>query len=106
MKISKFEATYGDAITIQNSTNVWVDHCDLSAVRDGDKDFYDGLADLSYAADWVTISSTYFHGHVSNLVEMYVNHTNSIFQSKGSFGWPFRQECGRGRRYTPRNLCQ
>ncbi|KAL4727955.1 hypothetical protein ACLX1H_004656 [Fusarium chlamydosporum] len=61
MKISKVEATYGDAITIQKSTNVWIDHCDLSAVRDGDKDFYDGLVDLSHAADWVTISHTYFH---------------------------------------------
>ncbi|KAM0196146.1 hypothetical protein ACHAPI_006173 [Fusarium lateritium] len=52
IKISKVEADYGDAITIQTSTNVWVDHCDLSASRDGDKDFYDGLIDLSHAADW------------------------------------------------------
>ncbi|KAF5547591.1 pectate lyase [Fusarium phyllophilum] len=52
MKISKVEADYGDAITIQKSTNVWVDHCDLSAVRGDDKDFYDGLVDLSHAADW------------------------------------------------------
>jgi pectate lyase len=63
MKISKVEADYGDAITIQKSTNVWVDHCDLSATRDGDKDFYDGLVDLSHAADFVTISYTYFHDH-------------------------------------------
>ncbi|EWZ31115.1 pectin lyase fold/virulence factor [Fusarium oxysporum Fo47] len=63
MKISKVEADYGDAITIQKSTNVWVDHCDLSAVRGDDKDFYDGLVDLSHAADWVTISYTYFHDH-------------------------------------------
>lgn len=65
MKIAKVEADYGDAITIQKSTNVWVDHCDLSASREGDKDFYDGLVDLSHAADWVTISNTYFHDHVS-----------------------------------------
>ncbi|KAJ4192369.1 hypothetical protein NW767_010593 [Fusarium falciforme] len=63
MKISKVEADYGDAITIQKSTNVWVDHCDLSATRSGDKDFYDGLVDLSHAADWVTISFTYLHDH-------------------------------------------
>ncbi|KAF4962228.1 hypothetical protein FSARC_9680 [Fusarium sarcochroum] len=63
MKISKVEADYGDAITIQKSTNVWVDHCDLSATRDGDKDFYDGLVDLSHAADWVTISHTFLHDH-------------------------------------------
>ncbi|KAM0418958.1 hypothetical protein ACHAPT_012116 [Fusarium lateritium] len=63
MKISKVENDYGDAITIQKSTNVWVDHCDLSAARTGDKDFYDGLVDLSHAADWVTISYTYLHDH-------------------------------------------
>lgn len=65
MKIFKVEADYGDAITIQLSKNIWVDHCDLSATRDGDKDFYDGLVDLSHAADWVTISYTYLHDHVS-----------------------------------------
>ncbi|KAF4984499.1 hypothetical protein FZEAL_347 [Fusarium zealandicum] len=63
MKLSKVENKYGDAITIQKSTNVWVDHCDLSASREGDKDFYDGLVDLSHAADWVTISHTYLHDH-------------------------------------------
>lgn len=63
LKISKVEADYGDAITIQLSKNVWVDHCDLSATRDGNKDFYDGLVDLSHAADWVTVSHTYFHDH-------------------------------------------
>ncbi|KAL0941425.1 pectate lyase [Colletotrichum truncatum] len=64
MKISKVEADYGDAITIQLTKNVWVDHCDLSATREGvDKDFYDGLTDLSHAADWVTVSHTYFHDH-------------------------------------------
>lgn len=67
LKISKVEKAYGDAITIQTTTNVWVDHCDLSATRDGsvDKDFYDGLTDLSHAADFVTVSFTYYHDHVS-----------------------------------------
>ncbi|TDZ67875.1 Pectate lyase plyB [Colletotrichum trifolii] len=64
MKIGKVEAAYGDAITIQLSKNVWVDHCELYATREGvDKDFYDGLVDLSHAADWVTISNVYFHDH-------------------------------------------
>ncbi|VUC25220.1 unnamed protein product [Clonostachys rosea] len=63
MKISKVLAEYGDCITIQKSTNVWVDHCDLSGDRDVDKDQYDGLVDLSHAADYVTISYTYFHDH-------------------------------------------
>ena len=28
------------------STNVWIDHCDLSSNRDHDKDYYDGLIDV------------------------------------------------------------
>jgi pectate lyase len=66
MKISKVLAAYGDAITINESTNVWVDHCDLSGDETVGKDTYDGLVDLSHAADFVTISHTYFHNHVSS----------------------------------------
>lgn len=65
MKIAKVLAAYGDAVTIQLSTNVWVDHCDLSGDETVGKDTYDGLVDLSHAADFVTISHTYFHNHVS-----------------------------------------
>lgn len=65
MKIAKVLADYGDAVTIQKSTNVWVDHCDLSGDETVGKDTYDGLVDLSHAADYVTISHTYFHNHVS-----------------------------------------
>lgn len=67
MKIAKVLADYGDAVTIQLSTNVWVDHCDLSGDETVGKDTYDGLVDLSHAADFVTISNTYFHNHVSTL---------------------------------------
>ncbi|KAM0276052.1 hypothetical protein ACHAQH_007138 [Verticillium albo-atrum] len=82
MAISKVENTYGDAITIQLSKNVWVDHCDLSATRSGDKDFYDGLADLSHAADWVTISHTYFHDHSKGSL---VGHSdNNAAEDKGT----------------------
>lgn len=67
MKIGKVDADYGDAIRLYMATNVWVDHCDLYGDRDVGKDTYDGLVDLSHAADWVTISHTYFHDHVSCL---------------------------------------
>lgn len=69
MKIGKVENKYGDGITIQLSTNVWVDHCDVYGDRNVGKDFYDGLVDLSHAADFVTISHTYFHDHVSKKKE-------------------------------------
>lgn len=64
LKISKVLAAYGDGITINHSTNVWVDHCDLSGDETVGKDTYDGLVDLSHAADFVTISHTYLHNHV------------------------------------------
>lgn len=52
-----------DAIAIDNATNVWVDHCDLYSDLDHGKDYYDGLCDISHAADYVTVSNTHFHDH-------------------------------------------
>lgn len=63
LKISKVLASNGDAIGIQASTNVWVDHVEVSSDLDHDKDYYDGLLDVSHASDWVTISNTYIHDH-------------------------------------------
>jgi pectate lyase len=53
----------GDAIAIQESQNVWVDHVDLSSDLDHDKDYYDGLLDVTHAADYVTISNSFMHDH-------------------------------------------
>lgn len=64
MKIGKVPADYGDAIRLYMSTNVWVDHCDLYGDLSAGKDTYDGLVDLSHAADFVTISHSYLHDHV------------------------------------------
>ncbi|OOQ89550.1 putative pectate lyase A [Penicillium brasilianum] len=61
--ISKVLADNGDAIGIQYSNNVWVDHCDVSSDRDHDKDYYDGLIDITHASDYVTVSNTYIHDH-------------------------------------------
>ncbi|KAI1099292.1 polysaccharide lyase family 1 protein [Jackrogersella minutella] len=63
MKISKVDADNGDAIGIDGSSNVWVDHCDLSGDLGSGKDDYDGLVDISHASEWITISNTYFHDH-------------------------------------------
>ncbi|MES1206865.1 MAG: polysaccharide lyase family 1 protein [Pseudomonadota bacterium] len=54
-----------DAITIQGpgSSNIWVDHCDLSSERHPDGASYDGLIDITHAADSITISWTAFHDH-------------------------------------------
>lgn len=63
MAISKVLADNNDAIGIQASTYVWIDHCDLSSDRDHDKDYYDGLCDITHASDFVTVSNAYFHDH-------------------------------------------
>ncbi|OGE55624.1 hypothetical protein PENARI_c004G08022 [Penicillium arizonense] len=61
--VKKVLADNGDAIGIQKSTNVWVDHCDVSSDQDHDKDYYDGLIDITHAADYVTVSNTFIHDH-------------------------------------------
>jgi pectate lyase len=53
----------GDAIAIQEAQNVWVDHVDLSSDLDHDKDYYDGLLDVTHAADYVTVSNSFMHDH-------------------------------------------
>lgn len=59
--ISKAVGT--DAITVQHSTKVWVDHNDLSSDRTHGKDYYDGLLDITHAADYVSVSWNKFHDH-------------------------------------------
>ncbi|KAI0879854.1 polysaccharide lyase family 1 protein [Annulohypoxylon maeteangense] len=63
MKIAKVAAQNGDAIGIDASSNIWIDHCDLSGDLNSGKDDYDGLVDISHGSQWVTISNTYFHDH-------------------------------------------
>lgn len=63
LTIKKVVAASGDAIAIQKSTNVWVDHCDVSSDQSHGKDYYDGLIDITHAADYVTVSNTFIHDH-------------------------------------------
>lgn len=50
------KTTDNDAIEINNSHHVWIDHCDFSH-------FDDGLIDIKNAADYVTVSWCHFHNH-------------------------------------------
>ncbi|WP_431682367.1 pectate lyase family protein [Kitasatospora sp. KL5] len=61
LKISKAVGT--DAITLQASTKVWVDHNDLSSDRTHGKDYYDGLLDITHGSDSITASWNKFHDH-------------------------------------------
>ncbi|RAL58263.1 hypothetical protein DID88_002263 [Monilinia fructigena] len=59
----KVIAGNGDAIGVQASTNVWIDHVDVSSDLSHGKDYYDGLIDITHASDWVTVSNSYLHDH-------------------------------------------
>ncbi|KAL4865312.1 putative pectate lyase B [Aspergillus spectabilis] len=63
LKIGQVDADNGDAVGIDESTNVWIDHLDLSGDLSAGKDDLDGLLDITHAADWITVSNTYFHDH-------------------------------------------
>ncbi|KAI0143589.1 pectin lyase fold/virulence factor [Xylariaceae sp. FL1272] len=53
-----------DLVEIQYSTQVWIDHCDFSTEGiTGDKDYYDGLLDITHASDYITVSYNVFHDH-------------------------------------------
>ncbi|KAI1109819.1 pectin lyase fold/virulence factor [Nemania sp. NC0429] len=60
----KISHAYGnDAITIQNSTRVWIDHNEFFSDITHGPDEYDGQLDIVRASDWITVSWNYFHDH-------------------------------------------
>ncbi|KAJ7595073.1 polysaccharide lyase family 1 protein [Mycena floridula] len=63
VKISKVLAEAGDAIGIQSSSQVWVDHADLSSDLDHDKNSYDGLLDITHGCTGVTVTWSKLHDH-------------------------------------------
>jgi pectate lyase len=65
LNISKVTASSGDgdAIHVDHSDHIWIDHNDLSSDMSHGKDFYDGLVDLTHAADFVTVSWNKLHDH-------------------------------------------
>lgn len=62
-QINKVLADAGDAIGIQAAHNVWVDHVELWSDRDHDKDYYDGLLDITHGSYSISVTYTYFHDH-------------------------------------------
>jgi pectate lyase len=53
-----------DAIEITGGAkNIWIDHCELFADLDHDKDYYDGLLDIKNESAFITVSWTVFHDH-------------------------------------------
>ena len=60
LKIAKAS---GDAIKIQVSHHMWIDHCDLSSDRTDTTSGYDGLVDITHGSQFVTVSWTLFQHH-------------------------------------------
>jgi pectate lyase len=66
LNISKVTAASGtgDAIHIESGANhIWIDHNNLFSDQNNGKDYYDGLIDITHAADYVTVSWNYLHDH-------------------------------------------
>jgi pectate lyase len=63
-----------DAVHIEGSHQIWVDHCDLSSDRDLPKGTYDGLVDITHGSYNITVSWTYFHDHFNPCL---VGHTDT-----------------------------
>jgi pectate lyase len=62
LKISHAEGR--DAIGISGgSRNIWIDHCDFFSDRDHDKDYYDGLLDITNGSSFITVSWCRLHDH-------------------------------------------
>jgi pectate lyase len=66
LKIAKVPAGNGngDAIHIEKATHIWIDHNDLSSDTSHGTDYYDGLLDITHAADYITVSWNFEHDHV------------------------------------------
>lgn len=56
-----FKNASDDSINVQYSTNVWIDHNDLSAG-------YDGLVDIKRASDYITVSWNKVHDHDKDML--------------------------------------
>ncbi|KAK0205820.1 polysaccharide lyase family 1 protein [Desarmillaria ectypa] len=63
VKVQKVLASAGDAIAIQEAHNVWVDHVDLSSDLSHDKDYYDGLLDITHGSYGITVTNSKLYNH-------------------------------------------
>lgn len=52
-----------DAIQIENATHIWIDHNTMSSTIEDDPDFYDGMLDITHAADFITVSWNVIRDH-------------------------------------------
>ncbi|KAG8735707.1 hypothetical protein FRC10_010236 [Ceratobasidium sp. 414] len=63
LSINKVLAEAGDALGVQAANRVWIDSVELWSDRDHDKDYYDGLLDITHGCYAVTVTNSYLHDH-------------------------------------------
>ncbi|MCI4662291.1 MAG: type I secretion C-terminal target domain-containing protein [Neomegalonema sp.] len=70
----------GDAISIESSSNIWIDHNEFYAEdpETSGKEDYDGLVDIKKGSSNITVSNNYFH---DNYRAMMINHNDSDIAS-------------------------
>jgi pectate lyase len=64
-----------DGITVQYSSRVWIDHCELYSDTVHASDYYKWLVNVKHQSDFVTVSWTRFHDHF-NTVQVGHSDTN------------------------------
>ena len=77
LKIHHVPSEYGDAVGIDESHHVWIDHCELYSDMEHDKDYYDGLLDIKNGSRYVTVSWNYLHDHYKTSL---IGHTDDAEQ--------------------------
>lgn len=60
----KLSFSRDDLIKVKESENIWIDHNELWNDRNHDKDYYDGLVDITRGSSYVTVSWNYMHDHI------------------------------------------
>ncbi|KAG8723863.1 hypothetical protein FRC09_001442 [Ceratobasidium sp. 395] len=63
VKINKVLASAGDALAVQAANRVWIDSVELWSDRDHDKDYYDGLLDITHGCYAVSVTNSYLRDH-------------------------------------------
>lgn len=53
----------GDAIQIESATHIWIDHNTMSSTIEDNPDHYDGMLDITHAADYITVSWNVIRNH-------------------------------------------
>lgn len=76
-----------DAIDIETSTNIWIDHCEfaddpwITPTLAANMRRHDGLIDIKRAANWISVSNNIFRNH--NHVMLVGHNDNNAAQDNG-----------------------